>query len=57
MNKNNLIYIYVCVCIRYNTVKTKEATCIGYIGFLFPHEYSGEAHGAAMPSHEYECGK
>jgi hypothetical protein len=31
--------------IRYSTIETKEAACIGYNGFLFPHEYSGEGRG------------
>ena len=30
------------LCIGYNTIETKEAARIGYNGFLFPHEYSGE---------------
>ena len=29
-------------CIGYSTIETKEADSIGYNGFLFPHEYSGE---------------
>jgi hypothetical protein len=29
-----------------NTIETKEAAHIGYNGFLFPHEYSGEGRGA-----------
>ena len=40
--------------IRYSTIETKEAARIGYNGFLFPHEYSGEGRGAQP---EYECGK
>jgi hypothetical protein len=32
--------------IRYSTIETKEAARIGYNGFLFPHEYSGEGRGA-----------
>jgi hypothetical protein len=28
-----------------STIATKEATRIGYNGFLFPHEYSGEGRG------------
>jgi hypothetical protein len=32
--------------IRYNTIETKEAARIGYNGFHFPHEYSGEDRGA-----------
>ena len=28
--------------IRYSTIETKEAARIGYYGFHFPHEYSGE---------------
>ena len=28
--------------IRYSTIETKEATRIGYNGFLFPHSYSGD---------------
>jgi hypothetical protein len=30
------------LCIRYSTIEAKEAARIGYNGFLFPHEYSGE---------------
>ena len=37
--------LYVHVCIRYSTIETKEAAHIGYNGFLFPHEYSGEGRG------------
>ena len=33
-------------CIGYSTIETKEAARIGYSGFLFPHEYSGEGRGA-----------
>jgi hypothetical protein len=33
-------------CIRYSTIETKEFARIGYNGFLFPHEYSGEGRGA-----------
>ena len=35
------------------------AARIGYNGFLFPHEYSGEGRGVAAPrpSPEYSCGK
>ena len=32
--------------IGYSTIETKEVACIGYNGFLFPHEYSGEGRGA-----------
>ena len=28
--------------IGYSTIETKEVARIGYNGFLFPHEYSGE---------------
>jgi len=42
------------ICIGYSTIETKEADRIGYNGFLFPHEYSGEVRGT---SPEYECGK
>ena len=34
------------VSIGYSTIKTKEAARIGYNGFLFQHEYSGEGQGA-----------
>ena len=34
------------MCIGYSTIETKEASRIGYNGFLFPHEYSGEDRGA-----------
>jgi hypothetical protein len=30
---------------RYSTIETKEVARIGYNGFLFPHEYSGEGRG------------
>ena len=39
-------------CIRYSTIETKEAARIGYNGFLFQHEYSGEGRAP-----EYSCGK
>jgi hypothetical protein len=32
--------------IGYSTIETKEVDCIGYNGFLFPHEYSDEGRGA-----------
>jgi hypothetical protein len=38
------------ICIGYSIIETKEADRIGYNGFLFPHEYSGEGRGD-------ECGK
>jgi len=31
--------------IQYTIVETKEATRIGYNGFLLTHEYSGEGSG------------
>ena len=31
-----------CLCIGYSTIETQEVDRIGYNGFLFPHEYSGE---------------
>jgi hypothetical protein len=34
------------ISIGYSTIETKEAARIGYNGFLFPHEYSGEGRGA-----------
>ena len=34
------------ICIGYSTIETKEVDRIGYNGFLFPHEYSGESRGA-----------
>ena len=34
------------LCIGYRTIEIKEADRIGYNGFLFPHEYSGEGRGA-----------
>ena len=34
------------MCIGYSTIETKEADRIGYNGFLFLHEYSGEGRGA-----------
>jgi hypothetical protein len=30
------------ISIGYSTIETKEVARIGYNGFLFPHEYSGE---------------
>jgi hypothetical protein len=30
------------ICISYSSIETKEAARIGYNGFPFPHEYSGE---------------
>ena len=36
---NNTIIVQV----RYIIIETKEFARIGYNGFLFPHEYSGEA--------------
>jgi hypothetical protein len=30
------------ISIGYSTIETKEAARIGYNGFLFQHEYSGE---------------
>jgi hypothetical protein len=32
--------------ITYSAIETKEAARIGYNGFLFPHDYSGEGRGA-----------
>jgi hypothetical protein len=34
------------LCIGYSTIETKEASGIGYNGFLFPHSYSGDGLGA-----------
>ena len=34
------------ICISYSSIETKEVARIGYNGFLFPHEYSGEGRGA-----------
>ena len=40
-------HVFPCkTSIRYSTIETKEAARIGYNGFLFPHEYSGEGRGA-----------
>jgi hypothetical protein len=39
---NNTIIVQV----RYTIIETKEFARIGYSGFLFPHEYSGEGRGA-----------
>jgi hypothetical protein len=36
----------VITSIRYSTIETKEVARIGYNGFLFPHEYSGDGLGA-----------
>ena len=33
------------ISIRYSTVEKNEAARIGYNGFLFPQEYSGESRG------------
>ena len=38
--KNTII-----VQVIYIIIETKEAAGIGYSGFLFPHEYSGEGRG------------
>jgi hypothetical protein len=44
--------------LRYCSIKTKEATRIGYNGFLFPHLYSGDGLGAFFfHMIEYKCGK
>ena len=43
---------YYCTSIGYSTIETKEAARIGYNGFLFQHEYSGEGRAP-----EYSCGK
>jgi hypothetical protein len=32
-------------------IETKEAARIGYNGFLFPHEYSGEGQGEVLGLH------
>ena len=34
------------LCIGYSTFETKGAARIGYSGFLFQHDYSGEGRGA-----------
>jgi hypothetical protein len=34
-----------------STIETKEAARIGYNGFLFPHEYSGEGRGLHLSTH------
>jgi hypothetical protein len=39
---NNTIIVQV----RYIIIETKEVARIGYNGFLFPHEYSGNGIGA-----------
>jgi hypothetical protein len=36
---------YIKTRIGYSTIETKEAARIGYSGFLFQHEYSGEGRG------------
>ena len=33
------------MCIGYSTIEAKEASRIGYSGFLFPHSYSGDGLG------------
>ena len=44
-NLKNVIDKPTRISIRYNTIETKEAARIGYNGFLFSHEYSGEGRG------------
>ena len=40
------VWLYKCaLCTRYSTIETKEAVRIGYNGFHFQHEYSGEGRG------------
>ena len=41
-----ILYIFFQICIRYSTFEAKEEAHIGYNGFLFLHEYSGEGRGA-----------
>ena len=36
---------------RYITIGTKEVACLGYNGFLFPHEYSSECLGLHLSTH------
>ena len=42
------------ISIGYSTIETKEVVRIGYNGFLFPHEYSGEGRGADMHLSYYQ---
>ena len=42
----NLICLSDSFSIGYSTIETKEVDRIGYNGFLFPHEYSGDGLGA-----------
>jgi hypothetical protein len=44
-NLNILCIMFKIISIGYSTIETKEAAHIGYNGFLFPHEYSGEGRG------------
>jgi hypothetical protein len=48
-----LFWGYYCTSIGYSTVETKEAARIGYNGFLFPHEYSGEGRGAIFKNLQF----
>ena len=43
---SKLDIFFLDTCIGYSTNETKEVDRIGYNGFLFPHEYSGESLGA-----------
>jgi hypothetical protein len=38
--------VFLLLKITYSAIETKEAARIGYNGFLFPHDYSGEGRGA-----------
>ena len=46
----------IIVQVGYIIIETKEFARIGYNGFLFPHEYSGEDMSTQVKA-EYSCGK
>jgi hypothetical protein len=41
-------YNIIIVQVRCITIETKEVARIGYNGFLLPHSYLGEGHGATQ---------
>ena len=41
----NIFFVFYLISIRYSTIETKEFARIGYNGFPFLHEYSGEGQG------------
>ena len=44
--RSSVILLLPLLNITYSAIETKEVARIGYNGFLFPHEYSGEGRGA-----------